>query len=199
MKDEPLAITELARKTAYSGFRQLEVVEYREDVSRQLATREIVTGTYAVVAVAHDPVRDLLVMIRQFRLAAQYGTGNGMTCEFVAGMIDPGEDPQEAVRRELREEAGIDAHAIVPMCTFLTTPGLTDETMAMFYVQVDASSLPQEAGEASETEQTFPFTISLEEALAASDENRIYNGIVMVGLLRFAREREALMARAAAL
>lgn len=199
MKDDTLAITITDRTKPYQGFRQVEVIDYRETESGITARRELMTGTRAVTVVAHDPDLDLLLMVRQFRLGAHIGTGFGMTAEFVAGMIDPGEEPEESVRRELLEETGITAKAVVPICRFLTTPGLSDETIDLYYTQVDASDLPEEAGVAHETEQTFPFTVALDEALTALDENHIYNGIVMVGLLRFAREKDALMAKAAAL
>ena len=198
MKDEPLSITITERTKPYQGFRQVEVIDYREDESGISARRELMTGTRAVTVVAHDPNLDVLLMVRQFRLGAHIGTGFGKTAEFVAGMIDPGEAPEDSVRRELLEETGVAATVVLPMCRFLTTPGLSDETIDLYYAQVDASDLPEEAGVAHETEQTFPFTVPLSEALTALDENHIYNGIVMVGLLRFAREKDALIARAAA-
>ncbi|EFL89835.1 NUDIX hydrolase [Ahrensia sp. R2A130] len=199
MKDEQLAITITDRTKPYQGFRQVEVIDYREDESGITARRELMTGTRAITVVAHDPDLDVLLMVRQFRLGAHIGTGFGMTAEFVAGMIDPGETPEQSVRRELIEETGVSAKCVLPMCRFLTTPGLSDETIDLYYAQVDASDLPEVAGVAHETEQTFPFTVSLEDALQACDDNAIYNGIVMVGLLRFAREYDALIAKAAAL
>lgn len=51
-----------------------------------------------VIAVTRD---GRMVLVRQYR------HGLGLTCfEIVAGVIEPGEDPMEAARRELQEETG---------------------------------------------------------------------------------------------
>ena len=187
--DLPLAVTINNRAEAYSGFRHVHVYQYTEDQSQLQARREIVAAKDAVAVVAHDPVQDKLVMIRQFRLGAQLGTGRGMSVELAAGLIDEGEDAITAAGRELMEETGLAAKRLLPMCQFLTTPGITDEVLHIFYAEVDASNLTQQAGEAGETEQTFPFLVDLDEAMAAVDGNAIYNGIVMIGLMWFARHR----------
>jgi len=174
----PISITN--QQEAYSGFRKLNIINYVEDVSGQPAQRELIEGQHAVAVVVFDPKLDRLVMIRQFRLGAQLGTGHGFTCEIVAGMIDEGEEPAETAERELKEETGLIATHMEPLCQFLTTPGLTSEVVHLFY------------GAVEETEQTFPFTLTFDEAMEAVDENNIYNGIVMLGLMWFSRHRTKL-------
>lgn len=191
--DTHLAVTVETSDLNHDGFRQVVTYRYREVESGQVARREIVRGQHAVAVVAYDPKLDKLVMIRQFRLAAQMGVGKGLSVELAAGLIDSGEDAITAATRELKEETGLDAIAVKPMCRFLTTPGLTDEVLNIFYAEVDASNLSSEAGHAGESEQTFPFLLSLDEALAAIDANAINNGIVMVGLMWFARHQSELM------
>ena len=191
--DTHLSVTIETEDGVYRGFRDVVTYHYREDASGLAARREIVVAQHAVAVVAHDPVLDQLVLIRQFRLGAQLGTGKGMCVELAAGLIDDHEDPQTAAGRELLEETGLEAQRLVPLCKFLTTPGLTDEVLHIFYAEVDASNLAVEAGHAGESEQTFPFLLSVEEALAAIDNNSIYNGIVMVGLMWFARQRDHLL------
>ena len=195
VEDTHLPITIEQEEQLYSGFRQVHTYTYRENQSGFSARREIVSAHHAVAVVAYDPTLDKLVMIRQFRIGAQLGTGKGLSVELAAGLIDPGEDPQTAAERELLEETGLQSRNVKPMCQFLTTPGLTDEVLHIFYAEVDAQYLTEEAGHAGESEQTFPFTLTLEQALAAVDSNAIYNGIVMTGLMWFARNRDQLVNR----
>ena len=188
-----LPITIESSDLGYDGFRQVVTYRYREDESGNSARREIVRGQHAVAVVAYDPNLDQLVMIRQFRLGAQLGVGKGLSVELAAGLIDEGEDAASAAARELKEETGLDALSIKPMCRFLTTPGLTDEVLNIYYAEVNAQNLAEEAGHASETEQTFPFLLSLQEAMDAIDSNNINNGIVMIGLMWFARHKNQLL------
>lgn len=192
VEDLHLPIEIESEELSYSAFRQVVTYHYREEGSDQIARREIIRARHAVAVVVFDPQLDRLVMIRQFRLGAQLGTGRGFTAEIVAGLIDPGEDPRETALRELTEETGLTATKIEYLCEFLTTPGMTDEVLHLFYAEADASALTDKAGAASETEETFPFLLTFEEAMEAVDNNAVCNGIVMIGLMWFARHRNRL-------
>ncbi len=56
---------------------------------------------------------------------------------FPAGLLDPGESIADAVRRELREETGMEVVAVKRLTQPLySTAGLTDEAVAMAFVDV---------------------------------------------------------------
>lgn len=57
----------------------------------------------AVVLIMHNESGDRLLLNREFRLAVGDWVYN-----FPAGLIDPGEMPEAAARRELKEETGLD-------------------------------------------------------------------------------------------
>ena len=93
IKDAFLPITIWQDEQSYSGFRQVHTYTYREDESGISARREIVSGQHAIAVVAYDPKLEKLVMIRQFRIGAQLGTGKGLCVELAAGLIDHGKPP----------------------------------------------------------------------------------------------------------
>ncbi len=62
----------------------------------------------AVIVLPYDPVRDTVLLIEQFRAPVYLiDDPEAWMWEPVAGMIDPGETPEQAAHREGMEEAGI--------------------------------------------------------------------------------------------
>ncbi|MFW6093081.1 MAG: NUDIX hydrolase [Pseudomonadota bacterium] len=72
----------------------------RHPVSGAVMKRLVLESVDWVNVVAFDAAGEL-VMIRQFRFGAGY-----TTLEVPGGMVDPGEEPLTAARRELEEETG---------------------------------------------------------------------------------------------
>ena len=87
------------------------------------------SGASAVVPFLSDPAGEdpQLLLIKQYRYAA-----NGFLYELPAGRLDPGEDPLECARRELREETGCSAVTVEYLFTMYTTPGFTDERIHLY-------------------------------------------------------------------
>ena len=81
-------------------------------------------GAVAVVPV----VGRSIVLIRQFRAPVSQNL-----LEIPAGKLDlPGEDLEEAARRELAEEVGLAGGSFEMLTSFFTTPGFSDEAMWIF-------------------------------------------------------------------
>jgi 8-oxo-dGTP pyrophosphatase MutT (NUDIX family) len=53
------------------------------------------------------------------------------TWELPAGLVDPGESPEEAARRELAEEVGLGGRLTL-VTSLYTSPGFTDEVIHLF-------------------------------------------------------------------
>ena len=93
--------------------------------------REVFERGHAVTVLLFDPDRDKLVFIEQFRPGAYAALAspwfdNGASpwlIECVAGIIEPGESPEDVARREAIEEADCEVSDIVPVCHYLLSPG----------------------------------------------------------------------------
>jgi len=70
---------------------------------------------------------DSCVLIRQFRFVI-----DEYIYEAPAGMLNSGESPRDCARRELIEEARLDAKTLIPRGFIWTTPGFTDEKIYLF-------------------------------------------------------------------
>ena len=86
-------------------------------------------GAAAVVPFLDDPASPdpRVLLIHQFRHAA-----DGLLWEIPAGTLEPGEPPDACARRELVEEAGMEAARLVRLTTIFTTPGFTDERIHLY-------------------------------------------------------------------
>lgn len=89
-------------------------------------TLEIVRHPGAAAVVAID-ASGQVTLIKQFRHAA-----DGYIWEIPAGTLNPGEEPEACARRELREEAGLDADRWTHLGSILTSPGFCDERIHLF-------------------------------------------------------------------
>jgi len=104
--------------------------------------REIVEHPGAVAVVAVDG-EGYLTLVRQLREPARK-----RLLELPAGTAEPGEEPLETARRELREECGLSRGEWRELAAFWTTPGFCRERMHVFaadgVVRGEASPAPDE-------------------------------------------------------
>ena len=88
--------------------------------------REIVEHPGAVAVVAVDD-EGCVALVRQLREATRE-----RLLELPAGTAEPGEEPLETARRELKEECGLSGGEWRELAAFWTTPGFCRERMHLF-------------------------------------------------------------------
>lgn len=102
---------------------------------------EIVRHADAVAILVLNEQGEML-LVRQQRPAIGV-----MTVEAPAGLIDEGETPEQAARRELQEEVGLDGDMTL-LTRFYSSPGFCDEELYVYRAQnLRGSKLPQDEGE----------------------------------------------------
>lgn len=105
------------------------IINLRKDkvtVQNGVSYREIVEHNGgAVLAALTDSGR--MVMVRQYRKPA-----NRVMLEVPAGKIDPGENPNEAAVRELKEETGYTAGRVRPLTEFYPSVGYSEEKLYLY-------------------------------------------------------------------
>ena len=86
-----------------------------------------VAHTPDAVAIVAVDAGGRIVFVRQQRTAV-----GAKVLELPAGLIDPGEEPLETAKRELREETGLRGGRWRELASFWTSPGFVDERVTVF-------------------------------------------------------------------
>ena len=124
-----------------------------------------------------------IILIDQFRYPT-YNSGHGWITEVIAGMIDPGESPEESARRELQEESGLTISAIEHICTFYTSPGGSSEQIFLYYAEVSGefAKYKKSGGLINHGEDITSFEITLEDALNKIKTGEISDAKTIIGI-----------------
>lgn len=176
LRDEALAPEVLQSDLVYQG-RVWDVVSDRVAYGDGEIVRQYVkhTGAVAIVAIDDD---DRVLLIQQYRHPIRH-----RDWELPAGLLDvEGEEPLEAARRELAEEADLVAAHWEPLVSSWTTPGGNDEMIHVFLATgiSPASSAHDRADEEADIRVEW---VPLADAVEAVLEGRMHNGILTIGVL----------------
>jgi ADP-ribose pyrophosphatase len=185
LADEPADAAVSAPELLSDSFRRYEryQVELTTADGAPLPQRREVLRVGRVIGVlALDPSRAEVVLIRQFRLAAQLSTGKGELVEIVAGHVESGEAPVAAAQRECLEEIGVAPRALYELFSFMPAPGMLEEYATLYLALVDAADVPLAAGAVHENEQTRPLRVAVDDAIAALADNSAQNGYLILAL-----------------
>ena len=89
----------------------------------------------SVAAILFEVERRKLLLVRQFRYPT-YEKDSGWIVETVAGILEPGETPEAALRRETLEETGYEIALLEPIASFYVSPGGSSERILLYYAEV---------------------------------------------------------------
>jgi ADP-ribose pyrophosphatase len=120
----------------------------RDEISMPDGTvsiREVADHPDAIAVVAVD-ADGLLLLERQYRYPARQEL-----LEIPAGSIEPGEDPEEAVRREMQEETGFLPQKVERLSGFYSAPGWATEYLYLYLATelVPSRLIAEDTGEIS--------------------------------------------------
>lgn len=156
------------------------IIAVRRDQVRmpggKVSAREIVEhfGAVAVVAADED---NRLYLLNQWRQAA----GQRLV-ELPAGLLDVAdEDPLEAAKRELVEEAGLEAESWSLLTDMFSSPGFAEEAVRIYLARgLRAVDKPEAHDEEADMTASW---IAVDEAVAMALRGEVLNGIALSGIL----------------
>lgn len=176
----------------YLPYERYDVAIIREDDETLRQQRDVLRAGRVAAVLPIDLDRGEIVLLRQFRLPAHLATGRGEMVEIVAGRVDGEESAVAAAARECGEEIGVTPECLVELYSVLPTPGITDEFVTFFLGFIDSSKVPVRGGLPDEHEDTRPFVVTIDAAIAALDQGRLFNGLMVSALQWLALHRHHL-------
>jgi nudix-type nucleoside diphosphatase (YffH/AdpP family) len=107
----------------------------------------------AVAIILYNVDSKKVIIVDQFKVPSLIGrrrddpnTDDGWITEATAGMIDPGESAERAIKRETMEETGYCTSNPRLICKFFSSPGGTSERIFLYFAEVRDSDHIAEGG-----------------------------------------------------
>lgn len=153
-------------------------------------SREAYDRGNGACALLHDPDRDTILLVRQYRLPAHLnGHPDGMLLEVPAGLLDGDEGAEEALRREVAEEVGHEVGPLERLFRLYMSPGSVTEHLTFFAGTYSAATRAGDGGgDAAEGERLEVVEVTLDEAAAMIADGRICDAKTVL-LVEWARRR----------
>ena len=186
------------RRRPYSGFYAFEEYDLRhrrfDGGWSETMTRGALVSFDAAIVLPYDPVRDRVLLIEQIRVGRlARGERDPWSLEPVAGLLDPGEDPETCARREGLEEAGVEMTALHRVSAGYTSPGAST---GYHHHYVGICDLPDGSagigGLAEEDEDIRGHLVPADDLIAGVSDGRLDNAPLILVTLWLALNRDRL-------
>ena len=175
----------LDRKPVHDGFYKVHLCHFEHSLYRGGKTgvveRELLERGDVAAVLPYDPSDDSVVLVEQFRIGAMNQDDPWLT-EVIAGMVEKGESPEEMVRREAKEEAGLDVDKLIPIAHYLSSPGSSTEEVFLYATIADLSSAGGYHGLEEENEDIRVLKVSADEAIRLFDTGVIKNALSVIAM-----------------
>lgn len=186
----------LDKRLCYKGFFRLESYRLRHQLFAggwsKVIDRELFERGHAAALMPYDPKLDCVCMIEQFRIGALAHSGGPWLLEFIAGIIEEGESPEQVARREAMEEGGLEITQLLPVSDFSLSPGGCSERIHLFCGRVDAGNAGGIYGISEEGEDILLRVIPVAEALGLMHSQRVASATTIIALQWLGLNRDRL-------
>jgi len=139
----------------------------------------------AVAVVLFNRRKNRLILIEQFRYPVYYALKgkDGWTCELPAGVIEPGETPEEVAEREVMEEVGYQVKHLERLACIYPSPGVISERIYIYYAET-GKQINQGGGLASEQEDIRVLELPVKKVYEMVEQGRIEDAKTLIGLMQ---------------
>lgn len=169
----------ISSRLIYAGRAVNLRVDTVQTANGRQTTREIVEHGECVAIIPVDKDNNIL-LVRQFRKPVEKEL-----LELPAGGIDPGEDAEAAVRRELSEEIGLKPGKVTRLGGFYSSPGYGTEYLHLYL----ATDLVPHQLHAEDTEGISVVRVPVSEITNLIASGEVEDAKTIAGLLQYLEYR----------
>lgn len=190
----------LARQTPYAKFfavEEYDLTHRRFDGSRSAPiNRTVFISADAATVLPYDPVHDLVLLVEQIRPGPlARGTANPWMLEAIAGRVDAFETPEDCVRREAMEEAGLEIDQLLKVAEYFPSTGAKAEFLYSYVALCDLSQTRSRiGGMATEDEDIRSHVIPFPRLMELIFTPEAANAPLILTALWLSTQRESLRA-----
>ncbi len=178
----------VAKQRLHDGFFKIDRFDIQHKLfaggETETFSRELFERGEASAVLLYDPVKDIVVLTEQYRIGAAFA-GDEVSpwlLEVVAGMVEPGEEPEEVACREAEEEAGCKIQDLTHISSYWSSPGGTSEKIHLYCALLDSSGLGGIHGLEHEQEDILVRLIPFDQAYAGIASGEINNAATIIAL-----------------
>lgn len=176
----------LQKENVFNGYCQITQFKLQfplfEGGLSQPVSRELMQRPPAVAVLLYDPEANKVVLVEQLRVGALQEKESPWLLEIVAGMTEPDEPVVTTACREVTEETGCTVLSLIPICAYLTSPGISSEKMILYCGKVKAPDLSEHHGLVEEGEDIKVWVFKTEEAFKLLAEGHIVSSPAIIAL-----------------
>ena len=165
----------------------------KKDGTWETQEREVYDHGNAATALLYNKAQRTIILTRQFRVPT-YLNGNptGMLLETCAGLLEEGEDPDETIIREIKEETGYAIDAVQKIYEAYTSAGSLTELLYLYIAEYKKEQkVSTGGGLPDEGEEIKIVELDFDEALQLMDSGGIKD-VKTILLLQYARLKQIL-------
>ena len=177
------------KKNLYDGFFKMNEVtlkyrKYDGNWSNNIK-RELFGGAQVAAVLPYDPISKEIILIQQFRPGTISKDIDHYLDEIVAGIIDEGESPEIAAKRECLEETGCEVKKLIPIQGYFPAPGSSESFYHLFLGEVKSFKGSKIQGLENENEDIFVKCFKINEVRKKIEDGKILNGLTLIALQWF--------------
>ena len=177
------------KKKLYDGFFKMNEIslkykKYDGSWSNEIK-RELFGGAQVSAVLPYDPIKKEIVLIQQFRPGTISRNTNNYLKEIVAGIIDPGESPEIAAKRECLEETGYKIKKLTSIQGYYPAPGSSESFYHLFLGEVDCKNEKKIMGLDTENEDILVESYNINQVKKMMQNGELINGLSLIAIQWF--------------